>query len=86
MRLPSDLFLAQAFTRRGKVAMGVDYGCAAARVDLGVYVLGAIEPDDRAKLNEHLRDCPRCRGELASLAAIPALLRRVPNGQAILSE
>jgi hypothetical protein len=66
--------------------MRVDYGCAAARVDLGVYVLGAIEPDDRAKVDEHLQACPRCRGELASLAALPALLRRVANEQAILGE
>jgi predicted anti-sigma-YlaC factor YlaD len=86
MRLPSGLLVAQAFTRKGKVTMGMDYGCAAARVDLAVYVLGAIDSDDRAKVNEHLRTCLRCRRELASLAAIPALLRRVPNAQAILSE
>ena len=66
--------------------MGVDYGCAAARVDLGVYVLGAVEPGDRAKVAEHLQACPRCREELALLAAIPALLRRVPDRQAILGE
>jgi predicted anti-sigma-YlaC factor YlaD len=86
MRLPSGLFPAQAFARKRKVAIGVDDACAATRVDLGVYVLGAIDLDDRAKVDEHLQACPRCRGELASLAAIPALLRRVPNAQALLSK
>lgn len=85
MRMLSGRSLTQAFTRKAKVAMGA-YGCATARVDLAVYVLGAIEADDRAKVDEHLQACSRCRGELASLAAIPALLRRVPNAHAILSE
>ena len=86
MRLQSGLFVAQAFTRTGKVTMGIDYGCAAARVDLAVYVLGAIDSEDRAKVKEHLRTCLQCRRELASLAGIPALLRRVPSAQALLSE
>jgi anti-sigma factor RsiW len=58
--------------------------CADARRELGVYVLGAIEPADRAVLERHLGGCPRCRAELASLAGLPALLRRVPEAETVL--
>ena len=44
--------------------------------DLGVYVLGALEPADRDRLERHLVDCDTCRDELASLAVLPSLLRR----------
>jgi anti-sigma factor RsiW len=47
-------------------------------------VLGAIEPADRAVLERHLGGCPRCRAELASLAGLPALLRRVPEAETVL--
>lgn len=63
---------------------GYDH-CAGARAELGVYLLGAIEPSDRAAVDQHLATCPRCREELASLAGLPALLRRVPDGQLILN-
>ena len=53
-------------------------GCAQIRQELGVYVLGAIAPARRAVVNRHLESCPRCRDELAGLAGIPAMLRRVP--------
>lgn len=52
--------------------------CADIRVELGVYVLGAIAPADRAKVVRHLAACERCREELAGLAPLPALLRRLP--------
>ena len=44
---------------------------------LGAYVLGALEPADRAELDAHLTDCAACREELASYAGLPALLSRV---------
>jgi anti-sigma factor RsiW len=53
-------------------------GCAQARNELGVYVLGAIGPAERAQVDQHLAACPRCREELAGLAGLPGLLRRVP--------
>jgi anti-sigma factor RsiW len=53
-------------------------GCRDIRQALGVYVLGAIDPAERAQVDEHLATCPECREELASLAGLPALLRRVP--------
>ena len=53
-------------------------GCAQIRPELGVYVLGAITPAGRAVVDRHLVSCPRCRDEVAGLAGIPAMLRRVP--------
>jgi hypothetical protein len=60
-------------------------GCAQIRPELGVYVLGAITPAGRAEVDRHLVSCPRCRDEVAELAGIPALLRRVPAATAELS-
>ncbi len=51
--------------------------CREIRHTLGVYVLGAIDPADRAIVDDHLLTCLDCREELASLAGLPALLRRV---------
>jgi Putative zinc-finger len=56
--------------------------CREIRHALGVYVLGAIEPADRTQVDEHLATCAECREELASLAGLPALLRRVPTAEA----
>jgi predicted anti-sigma-YlaC factor YlaD len=56
--------------------------CREIRHSLGVYVLGAIDPADRAQVDEHLATCTDCREELASLAGLPALLRRVPTAEA----
>jgi len=51
--------------------------CAEVRLSLGVYVLGAIDPAERAMVDSHLAGCRDCRDELAGLAGIPALLSRV---------
>lgn len=53
------------------------WDCAETRVSLGVYVLGAIDPAERALVDAHLATCRDCRDELAGLAGIPALLARV---------
>jgi putative zinc finger protein len=53
-------------------------GCRVIRQALGVYVLGAIDPAERARVDEHLATCHECREELASLAGLPAMLRKVP--------
>jgi anti-sigma factor RsiW len=42
------------------------------------YVTGTIGPADRAALVRHLESCERCRDEVAGLAALPGLLRRLP--------
>lgn len=44
---------------------------------LGSYVLGALEPAERASLEAHLTGCPDCREELASYAGLPGLLSRL---------
>jgi predicted anti-sigma-YlaC factor YlaD len=48
--------------------------CDQARPELGVYVVGAIAPGDRALVDAHLATCSSCRDELAGLAGLPALL------------
>jgi predicted anti-sigma-YlaC factor YlaD len=57
-------------------------GCREIRHTLGVYVLGAIDPADRALVDDHLATCLDCREELAGLAGLPSLLRRVPTSDA----
>jgi len=53
------------------------WDCTDARLSLGVYVLGAIDPAERALVDAHLATCRDCRDELAGLAGLPALLARV---------
>jgi hypothetical protein len=57
-------------------------GCREIKQALGVYVLGAIDPAERARVDEHLATCVECREELASLAGLPAMLRKVPVAEA----
>lgn len=52
--------------------------CREIRQLLGVYVVGAIDPAERALVDDHLGQCPLCRDELAVLAGIPAMLSRIP--------
>ncbi|HKR71896.1 MAG TPA: zf-HC2 domain-containing protein [Streptosporangiaceae bacterium] len=59
-----------------------DPSCRTFRELLGVYVVGAIEPAERAAVDEHLSQCYECREELAGLAPLPALLHRVPVEEA----
>jgi Putative zinc-finger len=56
--------------------------CRGVRLALGIYVVGAIDPAERAIVEEHLSHCPECREELAGLAGLPALLGRVPVSDA----
>jgi hypothetical protein len=48
--------------------------CAEARISLGVYVLGVLEPEDRAAIDAHLVTCDGCRAQLADLESLPMLL------------
>jgi predicted lipoprotein with Yx(FWY)xxD motif len=59
--------------------------CAGIRVQLGIYVFGAITPADRATVVRHLATCPDCRDELAGLARLPGLLLRPPAIAAVFS-
>ena len=54
------------------------WSCREVRAALGVYVVGAIDPADRALADSHLAWCTRCREELAGLAALPGRLGSVP--------
>ena len=51
--------------------------CPEAAADLGAYALGALEPGERRRVEEHLARCPACAAEMAEFAALPALLDRV---------
>lgn len=51
--------------------------CSEARISLGVYVIGALEPAERAAVESHLAECPACREELVRLAGLPGLLGRL---------
>ena len=51
--------------------------CPDASADLGAYVLGALEPEERRRVDDHLRRCPACAAELAEFLGLPALLDRV---------
>src|SRR5450432_768584 len=51
--------------------------CAEVRMSLAAYVLGALDPADRGRVDAHLATCVECRDELALLAGLPGLLGRV---------
>ena len=51
-------------------------------IDLGCYVLGSLNPAERANIEEHLGECEVCRAELISLAGLPGLLARVSPQEA----
>jgi predicted anti-sigma-YlaC factor YlaD len=51
--------------------------CDEARIALGAYVLDTLDPQERATIDVHLRECAECRSELAELATLPPLLERL---------
>jgi anti-sigma factor RsiW len=51
--------------------------CPDVATDLGAYVLGALEPGEARRVEEHVARCPACAAELAEFAALPGLLQRV---------
>lgn len=57
--------------------------CGEARISLGVYVLGSIDPAERTLVDAHLATCRDRRDELAGLAGLPALLARVSAEEAV---
>jgi anti-sigma factor RsiW len=44
---------------------------------LGVYLLGALEPEERSTFESHLYGCDVCRAELVRLAPLPGLLNQI---------
>jgi hypothetical protein len=71
-----------AFTGKRTNALTSTRTCGELRRELGVYILGAIAPADRSALEAHLEMCADCRDQLADLAGLPALLRRIPLDEA----
>jgi len=63
----------------GPGSVTTPWDCAEIRAALGVYVVGAIDPADRAIVDSHLAWCTGCREELAGLAALPGRLGSVPD-------
>lgn len=45
---------------------------------LGAYVLGALDPDERARTEAHLSTCERCRAEARELEEVRNVLDEVP--------
>jgi hypothetical protein len=57
--------------------------CSDATHALGAYVVGALDPPERADVEGHLGHCPMCRDELALLAPLPGLMSRLSLEEAI---
>lgn len=47
------------------------------RESLGAYVLGALDPADRRRVEQHLSHCRDCTNEVARFSPLPGLLGRV---------
>lgn len=58
------------------------WDCTQARLSLGVYVLGVIDPAEHGPVDDHLATCQDCRNEFVGLAGLPALLAQVSVAEA----
>jgi hypothetical protein len=54
--------------------------CDEVRMSLGVYVLGALEPDECVLVEAHLAECADCRAEFDELTGVSAFLGKVSEG------
>ena len=57
--------------------------CPQARIALGAYVLGALDPAEQALVDAHLDTCDACLAEMAELADLMPLLALVPAEEAV---
>ena len=48
--------------------------CEEARLSLGAYTLGALDPSEEAEVRAHLEECASCQEEMRALEGLPALL------------
>lgn len=68
-----------AGSRRGEPATACT---PSLRIDLGCYVLGALDPAQHERVSRHLRTCAGCQAAYRELAALPALLARLTEAEA----
>jgi hypothetical protein len=54
--------------------------CLASK-SVAAYVIGALEPDERATMRRHLRRCAACRAEAADLAKVADMLTQCPPAE-----
>jgi anti-sigma factor RsiW len=45
----------------------------------GVYVLGALTPQEHLQMRIHLKDCPTCQADLADLLAVLPIIQNTPG-------
>jgi hypothetical protein len=50
---------------------------------VGAYLLDVLEPDERERMQRHLRSCPACAADLDDLAALPTRLAAVPAAEVL---
>jgi anti-sigma factor RsiW len=55
-------------------------GCP--RTDLGAYLVGSLDPAERAEVEQHLATCTDCLSEMAELAPLPGVLGRIDAAEA----
>lgn len=55
-------------------------GCR--RTDLGAYLVGSLDPAERAEVEQHFATCTECRSEMAELAPLPGVLGRIDAAEA----
>jgi predicted anti-sigma-YlaC factor YlaD len=48
----------------------MSHGCARWRGDLGAYVIGALDREERAAMRRHLAACPACRADYEDLLPV----------------
>jgi len=56
--------------------------CEALRLDLGAYVLGALDETETHWIRSHVATCPECRAEYDQLAVLPQFLARLTPSEA----
>ncbi|WP_344328089.1 zf-HC2 domain-containing protein [Streptomyces macrosporus] len=61
---------------------GAVNGPANEHLDVGAYVLGALDPQDVPRFEAHLALCARCAHRLSELAPLPDLLAEIAPGPA----
>jgi anti-sigma-K factor RskA len=52
-------------------------------IDIGAFVLGALEPEERERVRRHIADCPACAATLHELEGLPRWLAQVPPPAAL---